>query len=666
LSPHEPLDKNTPLDVPASSNAPEAVGQAGVETKSEADPRDKTHTTDTMSDRPSQVDFALLTINESEGDAVRLAFKDCLSGDRTLVGMKGAYEWGRTEESPHTRDHIFVHASTRDWKGPIPTIEMIRELVRLFSPQYLLVLGTAGGVKSTRAIEYGQIVFSRQIHTGYVQLVDGESVDEVKASLYDDPVPPPHKGLYFQAVEVSQKWVADPKLNECAALCMRDLERLKGSATGTASGREAPPEPDISGTLAAECAEESSNAARRETSPHDESPDLLAEIDRIVASLCRRFPAVVDKGSEALAQGANESAALVRPEPTEFYSGPFLIDGRNSRIFHGIQTTFPKVGAVEMEAGAVAQALQHSSGSGGPAGYLVIKGLSDIIYSKVPAARRRDVRKALAPLASLGSALFARKLIESWKGETEERVGKLRLLPPKYGVTAFSVLKGKQWSNSVVFYKVGLSQYSRLLKRLCEGERVTSAWIFSYLAPCRFFDDPRFKTGRKTEEVNADVRAQMKEHLFSEFPHFNVFLKMSKSKGKKVTRIIHRGQGWKEKNKDFIEVFGAVNGTEIECFVLEEDGLKQEDRWPISDQIVLNGDLLLNYWFEDERHGNGTLTITYLDEGEARDAFATFRSHCDSLCKDETKYDNVIKEILSESKPVKRGSGKKSPRTPRH
>jgi hypothetical protein len=195
---------------------------------------------------------------------------------------------------------------------------------------------------------------------------------------------------------------------------------------------------------------------------------------------------------------------------------------------------------------------------------------------------------------------------------------------------------------------VGLIHYSLLLKALCEGDRVTKAWIFAYLAPFRFFEGYPASGRKRKNGAKANEVKKMGDFLFSKYPHFRVFMEMSKTKP--VTRIMHRGKEWDHKNQNYLKAFEAVNGQKIETFVIKEETLKQEDRWPISDLIVLNDDLALNYWFEDSKAENGTLTMTYLDPGKGRAAFETFRSHCKTLCKDETRYAAVIREILRKPK----------------
>lgn len=258
-----------------------------------------------IASRPNQADFALVTINESEDQAVR----DVFLGDQTLLeehrlpGDRGVFTWWQMQGKASSDQYVVIHASTGDAKGLLPAIEVVRELDRLFKPRFLLVLGTAGGIRD-RGIEYGHVIFSRQVHVGYQQLLDGPSPEggpcEVCVHLFDDPIQPPSDRLYFHAKNAALDW--------------RPTPAMKVAAEGVAEAI----------------------ALIAQGSPNDRT-----WIDSLNTNL--------------------EQAFTRTPESTEIFSGSYLIDGRNSELFASIKRTFPKVGAVEMEAGAVAQAVLHST-----------------------------------------------------------------------------------------------------------------------------------------------------------------------------------------------------------------------------------------------------------------------------------------------------------------
>jgi hypothetical protein len=121
---------------------------------------------------PNQADFALVTINDSEDQAVRDVFKTAYSPQNQLSGERGVFAWWQMGGALPSDRFIVVHASTCDAKGPLPAIELIRELDRRFKPRFLFLLGTAGGIREEKHIEYGRVVYSRQVHTGYARLLD--------------------------------------------------------------------------------------------------------------------------------------------------------------------------------------------------------------------------------------------------------------------------------------------------------------------------------------------------------------------------------------------------------------------------------------------------------------------------------------------------------------
>ena len=182
---------------------------------------------------PEQSDFALVTINDSEDQTVRDVFGELKDPQREcrIADNRGVYEWwqmrGRTPE-----DHyVVIHASTGDVKGPLPAIELIRELDKLFRPRFLLVLGTAGGIRD-RGMEYGRVIFSRQVHVGHQQLLDVQSTDSedpyVGVALFDDPVQPPSDRLCLHAKNVAFSWEPEELVKRAAEEAMEAVKQLDG------------------------------------------------------------------------------------------------------------------------------------------------------------------------------------------------------------------------------------------------------------------------------------------------------------------------------------------------------------------------------------------------------------------------------------------------------
>jgi nucleoside phosphorylase len=526
---------------------------------------------------PNQADFALLTINKAEDQAVRAAFEGILSDERRVSGDRGIYAWGRMAIG--SDQIVIIHASTGDAKGPLPAIELLRELDRRYRPQFLLVLGTAGGIKE-RGLDYGQVVFSRHVHAGYQQLMDvenssGPGAPPILIGLFDDPLQPPLDRLYFHAIQAAIGWTC-PVLKDLVPGCQKALEEIQ----------------------------------EKLGSPGDAAPDWLSRI-------LQRLPLLSEQEADA----------------TEFFSGSYLIDGKQSELFKNLLQTFPKVGAVDMEAGAVAQAVLHSVDNDRSLGYLVIKGISDVVDSDVPGEFRKPIRKLMARLASRASAEFAKALITKWQGGSQRSVGRIPLIPAKYSSAITHEFKRKRSSNSVVYDDVSLAQFSRLLETLCSDETVSSAWTFSYLAPYRFFEGPSTDGSE----------------LLDRYPHFKVFVGMAGRKAGSVVRIIHRGKDWDEKNERFLESFSVVNGgidnPVVTCHILTDEDLDGED-WLRADHVVLDDRLLLDFNMADRR-----LIVTSLDTGHdgLQDSFRRFREHCALKSTDDKTYARVLDSIRQKS-----------------
>ncbi len=534
---------------------------------------------------PEQSDFALVTINESEDQAVRDVFGEFKDPQREcrIAGNRGVYEWwqmrGRTPED----QYVVIHASTGDAKGPLPAIELIRELDKLFRPRFLLVLGTAGGIRE-RGMEYGRVIFSRQVHVGYQQLLDVQSGDPedpyVGVALFDDPVQPPSDRLYLHAKNVALSWAPEQLMTRAAEEAVEAVKQLDG-------GEEA----------------------------HKWIADVLSNLER-------------SRGR--------------RPDATEIFSGSYLIDGQRSQLFKTLKRTFPKVGAVEMEAGAVAQAVLYSIETERFVGYLVVKGISDIVDSNVPAEHRKSVRRTIAKFASVASASFAKTMIEHWSGATGQPPGQLSLLPARYLTLLNAELPTKRHSNSLIYEGVSLHQYSALLQRLCRNRQaVSAAWSFSYLAPYRFFaaldlEDARAEP-RSKERILQVAKAALDRHrpdelrslLLARFPHFRVFRDLAEDAGDKVVRVMHMGPNWEAENGPFLEAFAdLIKG--VPCFMIDDEDLDSED-WIRRDQVVLNNDLLFDFAEEDRR-----LVVTHLDRPGLGADFRRFRDHCNVKAREKT------------------------------
>jgi nucleoside phosphorylase len=543
--------------------------------------------------QPSQADFALVTINDSEEQAVRDVFPEaCLN---RMPKERGVFSWWQMKGQAPSDRYVVIHASTGDAKGPLPAIEVIRELDRLFKPRFLFVLGTAGGIRE-RGIEYGRVVFSRQVHAGYIQLLDASEQRDsgcmVDIRLYDDPVQPPSDRLYLHAKSAAVGWQPTKLMEDVAAKADEALGR---------------------------CGE------------HPWVKDAIESFKRTKA---------------------------YRPEATEIFSGSYLIDGRNSELFASLKSSFPKVGAVEMEAGAVAQAVWHSIETERFVGYLVVKGISDVVDSDVPAGGRKAVRRALAQFASIASAEFAKYMIETWTGNTDQLYSRISLVPPKYVACFNQELGAKRHSNSVVYEGVTLDQYSRLLEHLCRKEYgVTSAWTFCYLAPFRFFaalepsdedDAPHQDALRAAEGILSKFKndkESLRQKLVDKFPHFRVFSSLisrneeEKDGEGKVIRLVHKGPRWEQNNK-FLEDFAWLNGR-VKCHVLDDRDLEGED-WVHRDQVVLNDELLFDFDQDEKR-----LVVTYLDSEGLGAQFRRFKEHCRSKCRKE----NALKSFLASADP---------------
>jgi nucleoside phosphorylase len=561
------------------------------------------------SPHPTQTDFALVTINESEDKAVRDVFReDTLKSHGNTVGDRGLYTWWAMNNWDSSDRYVVVHASTGDVKGPLPAIELIRELDRLFKPRFLLILGTAGGIRD-RGIEYGRVVFSRQVHVGYQQLLDRGEADvspcKVEVRLFDDPVQPPSDRLYMHAKKAAVGWAHTARMKEASVDAVATLTtRLDQLAAGA-----------------------------------DEKPEEKEKKEKEKEAIENTIKAFL----------SNEELPA---EATEIYSGPYLVDGKNSELFSCIKTTFPKVGAIEMEAGAVGQAVLHSIDTEHFIGYLVIKGISDVVDSKVPKEDRKFTRKVLSHFASLASAEFAKRMIEEWRGNTGQRYGELGLIPPKYSSFVSTELWGKRHSNSVVYDGITLDRYSQLLEKICKADRsINSAWTFCYLAPYRFFaalDSESPMNQQSVEQVHKRAMAvlalykndkeTLRSKLLEKFPHFNVFLelakrnkrKKNKSKPDKIVRILHTGKGWVELNRPFLKDFAALN-ADLQCLMLDDLDLDGEE-WARKDQVILNDELLFDFDEEGRR-----LTITSLDYPGLGTEFARFRDHCKTKGKSKDK-----------------------------
>lgn len=322
------------------------------------------------------------------------------------------------------------------------------------------------------------------------------------------------------------------------------------------------------------------------------------------------------------------------PEATEIFSGSYLIDGQNSELFASLQRSFPKVGAVEMEAGAVAQAVLHSIDTERFLGYLVIKGISDVVDSSVAADARKPIRKAFAQLASVSSAEFAKHMIGTWTGNTGQLYGHVALVPPKYMAHLSQGLWNKRYSNSIVYEGIHLSRYSQLLDRFFKEQVIKSAWTFCYLAPYRFFAalDPKLDQDNRSRDhalqaaknvlaEYANNKPLLSQKLHEHFPHFRVLAELAATDKEKAMRIMHQGPDWRKENELFLVDFVHMNAG-VPCYLLDDHDLDGEE-WVHRDQVIINNDLLFDF---DEEHKR--LVITYLDPNGLGEDFRRFKEHC--------------------------------------
>ena len=481
-----------------------------------------------MREFPDRCDFAVICVNSDEDAAVR----NILTPNKPTRGSGHSYYWG-TVKTNDQGEAFVISNWTGDKKGPKNAESLTRNLIEMFDPQYILVLGTAGGFKS-RDRSYGQVVFSRLVRSSQSRghMTRMEIVEEGNI--------PPESELILLADHVvrTKKW-----------LSILSTRRIK------------PPR-----------------------------------------------------------RGADHSK-VQRADMVEFFSAPDRIDNPDSDLCKAVLCTFPNVAAVEMEGAGVATATLDSVRQGRQVGYIVIKGISDLIDDKglKTPVERKKIRRMWAPYASAASASFARALIEAWPSKGKRRLAST-ILPNKYRDPLTNINHVAN-TRCTVLHRIHPEEYSRLSTLYTNLPDTIGIFTVCAYEPRYFVDQIQ-----QAQQHGAGYSINKKHFLKladSIFPHFEAFRSFCKP-GHEIVRILlvkDSYDKWLEANKEYLPSFNWLNGK-VKCYISEASELRQENVSHLTDHVVFNSELWLDY--NEQSH---TLLLTFERSGNIQTEFTRIETH---------------------------------------
>ncbi len=448
---------------------------------------------------PLKIDFAIFVVNKNEEEYA----KEIFHIDK-LCNEKGVnYEWGyQINESGYTVTVALV--SFVDLPGQKQAVDKTKMVVDTLNPNYILVLGTAGGIRRKNdLVKEGDLVISCFLHCG--------TVDTGKRVLNSEQIVQPNKELF-----------------ECAHLI--------------------------------------SNTKWKN----------------------------------------NETKIFIK----EIGSGDILHQNTKEITFQIFKNKYHRVLAVEMEAGGVASALYNElSRSGKCPGYLVIKGISDIIKplkkdKKLKYKTKSQDKTRHGPegkLASKKSAEFSYDLINKFNPSYKTPISGLRIIPTTLG----HIINNNMCCG--IFYNVFAENYSDIalqtLNRLSNTNYmgVNEIFLTFTFSPKRLYEliENGFKNDQHRDPKNDEEMINWTE---MKYPHFRNFEKLKDKFSIRRILILKENEdkinsSSEIENMKQWDFFEKLNGK-IPCWVTFRDKLKDIEF--LSDYVILGDKLLLDYYDESK------------------------------------------------------------------
>ncbi|HEU4766469.1 MAG TPA: hypothetical protein VFS77_03815 [Pyrinomonadaceae bacterium] len=142
---------------------------------------------------PARFDFVVLTVNDVEtSEAVKVLE---LTQEARELGL--SYRWGSMRRKVGTNVSVAL-VSFNDKQGVAEAVNRTNDILQVLKPQYILVLGTAGGLQTNdKELTTGDVVISYLIQYGTFKDAD-------RTTHRGLPVMPPNAELYDQAHEIAK------------------------------------------------------------------------------------------------------------------------------------------------------------------------------------------------------------------------------------------------------------------------------------------------------------------------------------------------------------------------------------------------------------------------------------------------------------------------------
>lgn len=294
------------------------------------------------------------------------------------------------------------------------------------------------------------------------------------------------------------------------------------------------------------------------------------------------------------------------PIATEIFSTPNGHDDYNSQVFQTIRNLYPRVAAIESDAESVATTLLHMVEGGRNIGYLLIKGITDIIDDETLPEERKKRRQSWTQYASFASATFARSLIQRWRAR-ERRV-------PTIPAAYLEILSGADHNRRArVFHRLYPETYSELCRKICSDENgIKKVFAVCEFEPTYFIQKITSDSGYSADDLMRFDEASFMRYANGVFPHFEAFRSLSE-RGIEVSRVVLAKDSydeWRRRNTDLnIELFKKLNGR-VACFLAEARALRTNNLLHITDHVIFNSKLMLDYYDDSQ-----TLIMTYDEDG---------------------------------------------------
>ena len=308
-----------------------------------------------------------------------------------------------------------------------------------------------------------------------------------------------------------------------------------------------------------------------------------------------------------------------RPEKVEIFSGPDRHDHANADLLTAIRRNYRRVSTVEMEAAGVAHELIPYVRDGRRLGYIVIKGISDLVDDTTDMEERKTMRKLWAPYTSAASAAFARALITAWQRRERPFSSGFVEIPSKYR-RPIDVIPHTSNNKSLVVHRLHPIRYSELSRIYTEFDDTMRVFTVCAFEPEYFIDQIKRQSNTDVGTLGETEFLKIADGIFE---HFAAFRRLWE-KGRKVTRILLANQSideWYRRNQHAIDLFGKLNGG-VPCYVAEVPELKKEDLHHMTDHAIFNSSLWLDYYDESQ-----TLILTFERGGPVHAEFTRFERH---------------------------------------